>query len=71
MGEKIRDINKIRICGALFMVEKNKGTHGHGKYDIHIQNNKIRLNITEKDFIKIAACILYAEENLNSYKNRS
>ena len=68
MGEIIKKIEKIRIGNSSFWVEKNKGTHSEGIYDIHIQNDRFRLNITEDDFIKMSACILYARENLMTYK---
>lgn len=68
MGEWIRDLNKIKIGDSELLIEENKGTHPGAKFDIHIQNKHFRLNITEKDFCKIACCILYATENLKHYK---
>ena len=69
MGEKIRNLSKIRIGKAELLIEENKGTHKGSRYDIHIQNKYFRLNVTEQDFCKIACCILYANENLKYYKN--
>lgn len=68
MGEIIRDLNTIKIGDAELVVEENVGTHSGSEYDIHIQNKHFRLNITEQDFCKIACCIMYANENLKSYK---
>ena len=68
MGELIRDLNKIKIGDAELVVEENVGTHPGSKYDIHIQNKHFRLNLTEQDFCKIACCIMYANDNLKSYK---
>jgi hypothetical protein len=50
------------------MVELNKGTGVHGKYDIHIQNPKLRLSISEGDFCKIAAGIIASDSILRRYK---
>lgn len=71
MGEKIKDIKEITLGNIKLMVEQNKGTHQEGAYDIHIQNSSFRLNVVEKDFYKIASSILYARENLESYKGRT
>ncbi len=70
MGEKIRNIQEIELAKQKLMIELNKSTHKNSKYDIHIQNSKFRLNLTEQDFCKIACCILYAKENLDHYKKR-
>lgn len=70
MGEKIKDIAKVRFGKCNLLIEKNKGTHTNRKIDIHIQSEKVTLNLSEDDFLKIASCILYAEENLNSYKKK-
>lgn len=69
MGEVIRNLNRVRIGESEFVIEENKGTHKGCKFDIHIQNPRFRLNLTEKDFCKIATCILFAKENLSSYKD--
>lgn len=69
MGELIKKLNKIKIGNTELVIEKNKGTQPGCKYDIHIQNDHLRLNLSEQDFCKIACCIMYANENLNHYKN--
>lgn len=68
MGERIRDLNTISIGNAELVIEENLGTRKGSKFDIHIQNKNFRINITERDFCKIAACIMYANENLRHYK---
>lgn len=68
MGEKIRNLGKIKIGETLYEVELNKGTHANSKYDIHIQNKEFRLNLSEHDFCKMAAAIIYADEKLRKYK---
>lgn len=69
MGELIRDLNSIRIGKAILKVELNKGTRKNGKFDVHIQDDKLRLNISEYDFCKIAADIVYSNAKLRHYKN--
>lgn len=69
MGEKIRDIKTIYLGNNKLLIEENKGTHKGSKYDIHIQNEHFRLNVSDKDFFKIAAAILYAGENFCTYKD--
>lgn len=68
MGEKIKEIKEIKLADHSLLIEMNKGTHRGGKYDIHIQNDEFRLNITEGDFCKMVLSILYARDNLVSYK---
>lgn len=68
MGEKIKDLSKIIIKDKELLIELNKGTHKLGKYDVHIQNSDFRLNVNEKDFLKIALTTLYAKENLEYIK---
>jgi hypothetical protein len=71
MGEKIKDIREITLGEKKLMLEKNVGTHKGSKYDIHIQDETFRLNLTETDFMRMASCILYAKENLLSYKTEA
>lgn len=68
MGEIIKKLNEIKVGDNEFVIELNKGTRTDGKYDIHIQSMRFRLNMSEQDFCKIACCIMYANENLNHYK---
>lgn len=70
MGEKIKDIKEIKLGDQTLLMEMNKGTHRGRMYDIHIQNDKFRLNVTEGDFCKIVLSILYARDNLASYKEK-
>ncbi len=70
MGEKIKDLKEVQLGKNTLMLEKNKGTHGDYKFDIHLQNSEFRLNMTEKDFCRMACAILFANENICFYKNR-
>lgn len=68
MGEKIKDLGTISIGKAMLKIELNKGTKARGKYDIHIQNNKIRLNLDEYEFAKLANGIIFASEKIKKNK---
>lgn len=69
MGEKIRDLGKVQLGGAEFTVELNHSAGG-GKYrDIHIQNEKFRLEMPENEFMQMAACVMLASRQLKKIKN--
>jgi hypothetical protein len=58
MGEKLRDIHKIRIGRSELTVELNAGSSEPGGRIIHIQNDGFRYALTEKDFYHFAGMIL-------------
>ncbi|QFJ54996.1 hypothetical protein [Pseudobutyrivibrio xylanivorans] len=69
MGEKIRDIGEFNISGERIQIELNDGySKQHSKYDIHIQSNSVQYNLTNSDFIKLAATIINAREHLIALK---
>lgn len=70
MGELIRVIDSIELGNQEFDIELNKSSNGSDEYEIHIQNEKIRLALTEKQFCKIATCILLARKQLHQVKNK-
>lgn len=59
MGEKIKIINSIE---GIFEVEINKATYAGGPRYIHLQNDKFRFCITEKEFLQIAITLRKAGE---------
>ncbi len=68
MGEKIRDLAEIRMGGADLMIELNHSVSQNYKYDIHVQNEKFRMEFTDKDFLQIASNILLAKRNFENLK---
>ena len=70
LGELIRVVDSIEIGSQKFDIELNKSSNGQGEFEIHIQNDKIRLALTEKQFCKIATCILLARKQLHQIKNK-
>jgi hypothetical protein len=60
MGEKIRDIQSIKIGDSSLMIELNEGyTASQGRL-IHIQNKKIRYLLKETDFHHLSSMVLRA-----------
>lgn len=70
MGEKIKDIGKISLGNSDFVVELNHGTREGEKYEIHLQNDKFRLALSEKDFLQMTSAVILAQKQLNIMKKR-
>ncbi len=68
MGEKIKDLSKINIGGADLLIELNHSVNLKHKYDIHIQNDKFRMEFRDSDFIQIASTVLLAKKNFETLK---
>jgi hypothetical protein len=68
MGEKLKDIKSIRIDDSEMMVELNAGSKMSGNI-IHIQNKKIRYELTERDFLEFARLIIRAKAEFDYMKN--
>ncbi len=68
MGEKIRDLSTLSIGETEFVVELNHGYTIHNKYSIHIQNEKMRLALNDKEFLKLCGMILRADSELDFLK---
>ena len=68
MGEKIRDIQPIRIGKASFMIELNEGYSASQGRLIHVQNNMFRYLLTEKDFFHLSSMILRAWKEFTHIK---
>ncbi len=60
MGEKIKDLQSINIGKSSFMIELNEGYTAEQGRVIHIQNNKFRYLLKEKDFIRLASLVMRA-----------
>ena len=71
MGEKIRDIKSINFGKASFMVELNEGYSASQGRLIHIQNNKFRYLLTEKDFYHLSSMILRAWSEFDYLKHKT
>jgi hypothetical protein len=70
MGEKIKDIKSIDVSGTKLMIELNEGyTEKEGRL-IHIQNDKFRYLLKERDFLKLSGTILRAKAELDYLKQQ-
>lgn len=71
MGDVIRKISEIQIGGATLDVELNHSTRSNGFRDIHLQNDKFRLEISENEFLQMAACVLLAKKQFDILKSEN
>lgn len=68
MGDVIKTVRKVKIGGSEFDIELNHSASG-GKYrDIHIQNEKFRLEMPENEFLQMAACVILARRQFDVMK---
>lgn len=72
MGEVIRTVATIPLMrGVQLDIELNHSASG-GKYrDIHIQNERFRLEIPENEFLSIAACVILAKRQFDVIKGNA
>lgn len=68
MGEKIRNIGEIKLAKSSFIVELNKATFKNGPRYVHIQNDKLRYNLTESDFAELVLQINKSAEKIKRMK---
>lgn len=68
MGELIRKVSDIKIGNETFAIELNECTNDTGYKDVHIQNDKFRLNVPQNEFMQMAACVLLAQKQLKLIK---
>ena len=70
MGEKIKDIGCLQLGKSNITVELNHSTQSGEKYEIHLQNDKFRLALPEKDFLQMASAVLLAKKQLDIIKRK-
>ena len=69
MGEKIRNITKVSLHDMDVDIELNDGNASSRKSKyIHIQNDRFRLELTDREFIQLAVAVRVAAKKLKSYK---
>ena len=71
MGDIIRTVNKISLGGSELDIELNHSAVGSKYRDIHIQNDKFRLEVPEDEFLSMAACILLAKRQFDVIKENN
>lgn len=70
MGEIIREIGVLHIGDESLRVELNHGQGDGYEHEIHVQNDKIRLSMSEVDFCRMATGVLLARKQLRMIKSR-
>lgn len=70
MGEKLEDLGRLKIGTETFLVEANLGLAGPGGRDIHLQNDKIRIQMYEKHFLEFLAKIISSDAKLKKLKRK-
>ena len=68
MGERIKDLSEIKSGSTKFQVELNAAYYRNGKYDIHIQCDKGRIGLSDREFLQLATCFMAAKKQLEHYK---
>ncbi|MDD3084042.1 MAG: hypothetical protein PHP82_03395 [Candidatus ainarchaeum sp.] len=68
MGERIKFLSKGKLFGNKFEIELNAPTFVGQPNQIHIQNNKNRIEIDQNDYLVYAFTVLVAEKNLKNLK---
>jgi len=68
LGEKIKILAKGKLFGSNIEIELNRPPSQGCDEQIHLQSEKLRLEIDKKDYIQYALTILFAENNLRRLK---
>ena len=68
MGERIRDLAKMKIGDTQFKIELNASYSHKERYDIHLQCDKGRIGLTDREFLQLATCFMLAKRQFLSYK---
>lgn len=68
MGELIKNLHPITLGKEELMVELNEGGSKETGKIIHIQNKDFRLELWEKDFLRLSATVLRAKSELDHLK---
>lgn len=69
MGNKIKNIDQIKMNGHVYNIELNGGTKKE-KYDIHIQNKDINICMKDFEFASFATAILVANKRMKRFKKK-
>ena len=70
MGSKLSTLGTIKLGGILFDVELNEPTKNE-KFDIHIQNERLKLFFKDKEFSAFAACFIAAKKRFDILKGKT
>ena len=68
MGERSRDLAKVKIGDTQFQIELNASYFDKKSYDIHLQCDKGRIGLTDREFLQLATCFMLAKRQFLIYK---
>ena len=69
MGSKISTLDEITFGGVSFEVELNEGTKKE-KFDVHIQNEYLKLFFKDWQFAEFATCFIAAKRRFDILKGK-
>ena len=70
MGERIKDIARIRLKDMPVNIELNAGSAYHSESNyIHIQNERLRLELSDREYLQIAIAVRVAADKIKKYKD--
>lgn len=70
MGEKLRDLERVALNNEEIIIELNEGESEYGGYDIHIEAGKLRLALSDSEYMKFAFAVSEAKRKLKITKNK-
>lgn len=69
MGEKLKVINQVSLHDLDMDIELNAGTAKSNKrQSIHLQNDRFRLELSDKEYVQMAVAIHVAAEKIKQVK---
>ena len=68
MGEIIKKFGTITIAGSNIEFELNKPHAKGSPNSVHIQSDKMRIEMNEKEFLKLSLTVIDAEKKLKRMK---
>lgn len=70
MGERIKDLAVIKLKDMPVRIELNRGSAHNSRSDyIHIQNDRLRLEFTDSEYLQLAMAVRAAAAKLRKYKD--
>lgn len=68
MGEKIKNLNNFIYKNNKIHIELNSTSSQKNNYEIHLQCDSLRIEMTDSEFYQIATAIMFSADNLRNYK---
>ncbi len=70
MGERIKDLAKIELHDMPVNIELNAGTANKSDRNyIHIQNKRLRLELSDSEYLQMAIAVKVAADRIRKYKS--